>query len=1641
MKKVVTVIAIIFLVIILLVGVLLWGIQTPAGQEFLTKQGTLYLRRKLGTRLDIEAIRFSFPDWVAIEGVYLEDTQGDTLVSGERLYVNLDMWGLVKGNVALNTIELEGMRAKINRTLPDTTFNFQFIIDAFASDTDTPADTTSEPLEMRLNELTLKRVHLTYRDAVIGTDADANINLAQVYFSKFNPTRSQYHPDRFVVNGARADLRLYEALVKTETPTTPAQPADPADTLDVKVGDLDIRNFNWTFVDEVGGLKNGLTLGRLAGHVDHTDLNNQRLDIRNLLLENTSTYVAFSQQPKKPEDEPTAAAADTASAGWNVRVGELKVAGVNLRYDDFNEPRQPKGLDFAHLDVQGLVVDMTGFVFAPDSIAGQLGRAAFREKSGFVLQELRTDFTYATQQTYLKNLYIKTPNTTIRDELVLRYRNQEQLTENIGQVQVRMRLTNSQVAFRDLLMLSPDLAEVPPFDKNPNASLQGSGLVTGTVNNLLLSNINFQTLNGTRLRLNGRIQGLPDTDRLAVDLSLDELSSTRSDLLSLAPADAIPASIELPERINLTGKIQGTLQDLTMDATLGTSLGNGSFNGNIKNSTNPSLATYNGTLSFQEFDMGTFLKQPPEEMGKITLSTDVNGQGFEPATMQARLNGTVQSASLKGYTYNNLALKGNIDKGLVDFEASLNDENVAVQLSANADISQEYPAVKADASIERLNLLALNLYEQDLRIQGNINVDMSSTNPENPLGSIVVQNFVLTQEGNPIAVDSLAINLRNVENGREATLESPFLKARLQGTFTYPELGDMVLTEVNKYFVVSDSVQAPTQPYDFEINARLAHHPVLQSFVPALTKLDTVRFDARVSSQADTSLRLDLVAPLIEYDTMRISNTTFNLSGVGTEANFTANVGELLSSGFRMRRASLEGDIINNDVIFNFVVKDSLDDNRHALAGHLAYNEGQYRFNLRDELLLDYQPWQTDSTGYIQYGADGLLVRNFSIGLEDQKFLINSTTDEPNGPIEIVADSIAIGPFVALVTQDTTLAAGKLNGDIIVRDYMESPSFTGDLVINDLAVTQIAIGDLTVKATNETADRISAEVTLLSRNNDMTITGDYLLDSEKPLDFTLNLKKLGAETIEAFSFGQLRRAQGSLSGQATIRGAATSPELNGAVSFDSVSFTVAQLGARYLINQRKIAFEGQKIVFNNFVVTDSLNQNLEVNGSVNIADLPDIAYDMNIEAHDFTVLNATRRENDFFYGKGLIDANLNIKGKGSESIIDGTIRLRPGSDITVILPDDAAGAEATEGVIQFVDMSNPGSMEQADSLAAAKAPTIEFASEMSLNIEADDKSKFTIIIDELNGDNLKVSGNAQLNTGIAPNGELYLVGLYELTEGSYDLTLEVLKRQFTIQKGSQLTWTGDPMKADVNITAVYTVQADPAALGQGGAQFGKVPFDVLLKMQGSLESPIISFDIRASEQLGREDIEQINTLLVQLQNNEAEMNKQVFALLVLNKFMTEQASSASSGGFSAEAVARQSVSQLLTEQLNLLAGGLVKGVDLNFNLNSTSDALAGNRTDLNVGLSKGFLNDRLTVSVGRNFELENSNTSAPGSTELFDNLAVNYALTRDNRYMLRAYRKNQYQAVLQGFIIETGVGFILTLDYDKIRELFQKQEQ
>ncbi|RYF98021.1 MAG: translocation/assembly module TamB, partial [Chitinophagaceae bacterium] len=169
---------------------------------------------------------------------------------------------------------------------------------------------------------------------------------------------------------------------------------------------------------------------------------------------------------------------------------------------------------------------------------------------------------------------------------------------------------------------------------------------------------------------------------------------------------------------------------------------------------------------------------------------------------------------------------------------------------------------------------------------------------------------------------------------------------------------------------------------------------------------------------------------------------------------------------------------------------------------------------------------------------------------------------------------------------------------------------------------------------------------------------------------------------------------------------------------------------------------------------------------------------------------------------------------------------------------------------------------------------------------------------------------------------------------------------------------------------------------------------------------------------------------------------QVMGLLVLNNFIGDNPfSSLSSGGNSAENMAKGAAGKILAQQLNNLAGNLVKGVDINFDFEQREDYTSGakeDQTNLNVGVSKSLFNDRTVVTVGSSVPVEGSNQNTSGLT---GNVTIEYKITRDGRYRLKIFRRNDNQTIVDGEVIETGVGFTLVMDYNQFKEILQRSRR
>ncbi|WP_245826260.1 translocation/assembly module TamB domain-containing protein [Spirosoma rigui] len=1116
------------------------------------------------------------------------------------------------------------------------------------------------------------------------------------------------------------------------------------------------------------------------------------------------------------------------------------------------------------------------------------------------------------------------------------------------------------------------------------------------------------------------------------------------------------------------------MDNLVIDANLNTDWGTAAFDGKLAGFVSGKNQTYQGTLDLNDFNAGKWLKQEGN-VGKLTGRATFDGRGIDVNTLTTRFDLNVQSAELSGYRYQNFDATGNLNNGDLTLTGGLKDPNANLALDIKAGLKGEFPSVVGNATIQELNLQKLKLYNDPLSLKGKIVLDMPSTDPAKPVGTISATDAVVTLNGKNYPVDALYAKLAVNGTTKNVEAQLPGAQLVLNGQFEYAQLYDIVAGEISKYLAIPAlAYKTVPPPYAFTIDMKAYQNPIFQAFVPALTRLDTVRLNAYLDNTRDTTLSATVRTGTIVYDTTTIQGASMRLQAANNQLNVAGRVNGILYDDLRIRETNLVGVAANNRFRFSVVNQDSIGQDLHALAGTLSIVDSSYRFQFaRDGLMTSYQKWTADTSGFAQYGNDGVLINTIRLEQDSQLLELSSTEPYGNAPIRVTTRGIQIANLARLANQDTTLAAGELNGTVVVRDYMAEDSqlaFIGSIYVDSLRVMSQPIGNLTARFRNNSDGRIDVNTTLAGPYNDATVVGFYNPENVKQaLDLTINLKRLDARTIQAFSFGELRQAKGKLVGEFTVNGAADNPQLNGSVNFDSVAFNIKQLNATYRIDQEKLNFAGQTITLSDFNVRDTLGRTLTTDGTIVLKNLPNATYNMRVRANNFQVLNAARKDNNYAYGQASVTADLRIKGVGTSPSVNGTVRLEDGSKVSVVLPDESVDANEANGIVTFINHNDSLALSKyiyrpkRDSVTTRLAFDQLTNANISLDLEADEKSELTIIVDELNGDYLRARGNARLNVTVNAAGQISVLGRYEVTEGEYSLTYQVLKRQFEIQKGGYINFSGDPLKADLNITAIYKVSVAPGDLVgnestslPGSDTKRKMPFDVALSMSNNLAAPKLDFDIQLSgvDKNGQTSssplVTTIENKLTTLRQDQSQINKQVFALLILNRFLPENTSDFFSGSGSggldnqAEGVARSSVSKLISEQLGQLASNVLKGFDVDFNLLSqtgsanTGGTTNGARTDLNVGVSRSFLEGRITVSVGKNFVLENAAGAATSANQVFDNLSVNYTLTRDGRYVLRAYRSNNYQAVLDGFVIETGVGFIITLDYNTLGEIFRK---
>ena len=139
------------------------------------------LSNTLNTHVSIGKINMGLLNRIIVDDLWLEDQNNDEMLKIARVSAKFEILPLFNGKIRINSIQLFGFNISLNKQTPESSPNFQFIIDALASKDDTPKESN---IDLRINSILIRRGKLSYdvlsADSTPGRFNPQHVNLQNI---------------------------------------------------------------------------------------------------------------------------------------------------------------------------------------------------------------------------------------------------------------------------------------------------------------------------------------------------------------------------------------------------------------------------------------------------------------------------------------------------------------------------------------------------------------------------------------------------------------------------------------------------------------------------------------------------------------------------------------------------------------------------------------------------------------------------------------------------------------------------------------------------------------------------------------------------------------------------------------------------------------------------------------------------------------------------------------------------------------------------------------------------------------------------------------------------------------------------------------------------------------------------------------------------------------------------------------------------------------------------------------------------------------------------------------------------------------------------------------------------------------------
>ena len=1329
---------------------------------------------------------------------------------------------------------------------------------------------------------------------------------------------------------------------------------------------------------------------------------------------------------------------------WKIGFSGVKLINTSFTYWNQLEDTIEKGVDYDHLALKNIELDLRKFKIEGDSIIGTIKHLSFSEKSGFVLNRLSAEVKVKSDSIVARNLLILTPDSHVALDLKFSHNGYGAYGDFIDSVKMDGRFDQSSLMLSDIGYFAPALLPLREI-------LKIDGQVKGTVSSLKAQKLRFSFGKSTYFEGNVNMDGLPDIDETFIHLNIKDLRTNFADISNFKSDGKklfeVPEVVKKLGNIRVKGFFTGFFYDFVSAATFTTSTGTLKTDMSLKTSARNTV-NFQGHVNLLNWDLGKTL-DASEYLGKIDLSTETTGSYRKDGGVSAVLKGTISKLDLMKNEFNDIKLDGTFEDRKFNGALALRDELIDLDFQGIVDFSEEVPAFNFTSTVHNAYLNRLNLWERDSssRLSTYMDLNFSGSDIDNLRGSLQFTNTLYSELGNDYPAKNIALYSRlTSDNNKELSLESDFADINFTGKFEFKDFYSSLINIINAYLPSFRPLPAADlevkQEHVFDYSIRIKDATALtELFLPSLKINSIADFFGSYNSVSKTVLlnghadQFEFGGVIINDWFVRGQNKGNSLQATtGSSAiNFTNAPNEdALALG--LENFSVEAQMHGDSITYLVDWHDNATGKRNFgnLAGYFSFNEKPYI-----RLVMQKADFAVNDTTFTVSQDGDFIIDSTSvtitklniIGMNQGMTIDGKISEDPNDILYLNFRDLNISNADLLLAQNGLDFDGILNGNISINDLYKERKIQADVSIDNFAFNKEELGDFVIltKWDNQKSGLdINADIIYqgnVGTHKPISVKGYiYPGSNEKDnFDLDVSLSNFTLATLNPFLDGFASGLKGYTSGQLRLEGPFNKPAFTGSLQLLRTQFKVDYTNVIYSLADKAEITPGL-ISAKSILVYDSLGNTALCDFTLTHDYFRNMIMNLNVQANNLSGLHTRLKHNNLFYGDAVATGNINIYGPFNDLRMDINVSTNKGTSMYIPINLDV---DATENeYIRFVSAT--------DSLEEERLYVPETSGlNLDMQIDVTKDASIQIFLPQDIG-NIKATGNGKVRMSIDTRGDVTAFGNYFIDEGTFLFTFEnIINRLFSIEKGSTISFNGSVYDADLDVSAVYKLRASlsgiPELASNPDYAGRNIPVECIIYLKNNLYNPDISFSIRLPD---TEDILKQLIFAAIDTTNDVVMTQQMVSLLLMKSFsFTGNAGLAGSVG--------SSTVEMLTSQLSNMLSQISKDVDIGLNYR-TGDALSSEA--LEVALSTHLFEDRVTIEG--NFGLINTGTTQD-ATNLVGDVMVDVKITRDGRFRVKAYNKsnNPFERISHNADYKQGVGIYYRYEFDKFSELFRRKRK